>query len=88
MNKKGHYVENVGNTTLRYLEIFNTDRYQDVSLSQVSYLAVRLQAVADDGTQWLAVTPPALVQAHLGWDEATIEHLNKTKQVVVAPYSP
>ena len=31
----GHYVENTGNTTLRYLEIFNTDRFQDISLQQV-----------------------------------------------------
>ncbi|EPQ59336.1 oxalate decarboxylase [Gloeophyllum trabeum ATCC 11539] len=29
-----HYVENTGNTTLHYLEIFHTDIYQDVSLSQ------------------------------------------------------
>lgn len=31
----GHYVENTGNSTLHYLEIFNTDTFQDVSLSQV-----------------------------------------------------
>ncbi|KAI0033645.1 oxalate decarboxylase [Vararia minispora EC-137] len=62
----GHYVENVGNETLRYLEIFKTDQYQDISL-----------------TQWLALTPPTLVKAHLGFDDATIAHLNKTKQVVV-----
>ena len=30
----GHYVENTGNTTLRFLEIFNTDRFEDVSLAQ------------------------------------------------------
>ncbi|KAI0767004.1 oxalate decarboxylase [Fomes fomentarius] len=30
----GHYVENTGNTTLRFLEIFNTDVFQDVSLAQ------------------------------------------------------
>jgi len=30
----GHFVENTGNTTLRYLEIFNSDRFQDISLSQ------------------------------------------------------
>lgn len=45
----GHYVENTGNTTLRYLEIFNTgvwlvkwcmwtelwtDHYEDISLNQ------------------------------------------------------
>ncbi|THG94982.1 hypothetical protein EW026_g6588 [Hermanssonia centrifuga] len=29
-----HYVENTGNTTLRFLEIFNTDRFQDISLNQ------------------------------------------------------
>lgn len=32
----GHYVENIGNTTLKFLEIFKTDTFQDVSLSQVS----------------------------------------------------
>ncbi|KAF8493936.1 oxalate oxidase [Russula emetica] len=30
----GHYVENTGNTTLHYLEIFDTDRFQDISLTQ------------------------------------------------------
>ena len=32
----GHYVENTGNTTLKFLEIFNTAVFQDVSLAQVS----------------------------------------------------
>ncbi|KAH0585615.1 hypothetical protein H2248_008843 [Termitomyces sp. 'cryptogamus'] len=31
----GHYVENTGNTTLRFLEIFKSDKFQDVSLAQV-----------------------------------------------------
>ena len=30
----GHYIENTGNGTLRFLEIFNTDRFEDVSLAQ------------------------------------------------------
>jgi len=30
----GHYVENIGNTTLRFLELYNTDRFQDISLQQ------------------------------------------------------
>ncbi|EIM90954.1 oxalate decarboxylase [Stereum hirsutum FP-91666 SS1] len=64
----GHYIENVGNTTLHYLEIFKTDRFSDVSLSQ-----------------WLALTPPALVKAHLGLSDEVIAQLNKTKQVVVGP---
>ena len=41
----GHYVENIGNTTLHYLEIFNTDRFQDISLNQVRDL-VRAVLVA------------------------------------------
>ena len=32
----GHYVENIGNTTLRFLEVFNTAVFQDVGLAQVS----------------------------------------------------
>ncbi|KAK7444797.1 hypothetical protein VKT23_015114 [Stygiomarasmius scandens] len=62
----GHYVENTGNTTLRYLEIFNGDRVQDISLSQ-----------------WLALTPPDLVKAHLNLDDETIAKLPKVKPVVV-----
>ena len=31
----GHYVENTGNTTLRFLEVFKTATFQDVSLTQV-----------------------------------------------------
>ncbi|KAI0268441.1 oxalate decarboxylase [Russula aff. rugulosa BPL654] len=30
----GHYLENTGNTTLHFLEIFDTDRFQDISLTQ------------------------------------------------------
>ncbi|KAN0138740.1 oxalate decarboxylase [Lactarius tabidus] len=34
-------------------------------------------------TQWLALTPPQLVKAHLGLSDETISHLSKTKQYVV-----
>lgn len=67
----GHYVENTGNTTLHYLEIFKTDMYSDVSLSQ-----------------WLALTPPELVKAHLNISDDTLQHLSKVKPVVVAPSYP
>lgn len=30
----GHYVENTGNSTLRFIEVFNTNRFEDVSLAQ------------------------------------------------------
>jgi len=29
-----HYIENTGDTDLRFLEMFKTDRYQDLSLSE------------------------------------------------------
>lgn len=35
------------------------------------------------GTQWLALTPPALVQEHLGFSDATIASLSKTKPIVI-----
>ncbi|KAL0945498.1 hypothetical protein HGRIS_000982 [Hohenbuehelia grisea] len=64
----GHYVENIGNTTLRFLEIFRTDRFEDISLNQ-----------------WLALTPPELVKAHLGLSDETIGKLQKNKPTVIGP---
>ncbi|KAI0701226.1 oxalate decarboxylase [Cytidiella melzeri] len=66
----GHFVENTGTTPLRFLEIFKSDKFQDVSLQQ-----------------WLALTPPQLVKAHLQLDDETIANLNKTKQTAVGPVS-
>ncbi|KAG6826739.1 hypothetical protein H0H92_014629 [Tricholoma furcatifolium] len=66
----GHYVENIGNETLHYLEIFNTDVFQDVSLAQ-----------------WLALTPPKLVEAHLGLPSSVLANIPKTKQTVIGPSS-
>ena len=48
----GHYVENTGTTPLRFLEMFKSSYYADVSLNQ-----------------WLALTPPSLIQAHLHLDK-------------------
>jgi len=62
----GHYVENTGDEPLRFLELFRSDRYADVSLSQ-----------------WMALTPPELVQAHLNLDPQTLAGLSKDKPVVV-----
>jgi oxalate decarboxylase len=62
----GHYVENTGEETLRFLEIFRSDRFADVSLNQ-----------------WMALTPPELIRAHLNLDEATIAALSKNKPVIV-----
>ena len=62
----GHYIENTGNTTLRFLEIFKSDHYADVSFDQ-----------------WLALTPPELVTAHLRTDAQFIHALRKDKVPVV-----
>jgi oxalate decarboxylase len=62
----GHYVENTGSTPLRFLEIFKSSYYADVSLNQ-----------------WLALTPPELVQAHLKLDAQGMAALHKKKFPVV-----
>lgn len=64
----GHYIENTGSTPVRFLEVFKSDHFADVSLSQ-----------------WLALTPPALVKAHLNVGDEFIAHLQKEKPVVFKP---
>jgi oxalate decarboxylase len=63
----GHYVENTGDETLRFLEMFRSDYFADISLSQ-----------------WMALSPPELVQAHLNLDRETVAGLSKDKAIVVA----
>ena len=62
----GHYVENTGTEMLRFLEMFRSERFADVSLSQ-----------------WMALTPAELVQAHLNLDDKTMSALVKEKRIVV-----
>ena len=62
----GHYVENTGDETLRFLEMFRIDRFADVSLNQ-----------------WMALTPPELVKAHLNLDDQTMATLSKDKPIIV-----
>jgi oxalate decarboxylase len=62
----GHYVENTGEETMRFLEMFRSDRFADVSLNQ-----------------WMALTPPELVQAHLNLDQETMSALRKDKPIIV-----
>jgi oxalate decarboxylase len=64
----GHYIENTGDTPLRFLEMFRSARFQDVSLNQ-----------------WMALTPPELVQAHLNLNQTVMGALNKQKRPVVKP---
>jgi oxalate decarboxylase len=62
----GHYIENTGSMSLRFLEVFKSNYYADVSLNQ-----------------WLALTPPELVRAHLKLDPQTLAAFHKEKFPVV-----
>ncbi len=64
----GTLLENTGNETLIFLEMFRSNRFADVSLAQ-----------------WLALTPPELVQAHLNVDAQTMAAIGarKEKPIVV-----
>jgi oxalate decarboxylase len=62
----GHYIENTGTAPLRFLEVFKSSYYADVSLNQ-----------------WLALTPPELVQAHLKLDPQNLAAFHKEKSSVV-----
>jgi oxalate decarboxylase len=62
----GHYIENTGTPPLRFLEMFKSSYYADVSLNQ-----------------WLALTPPELVKAHLKLDAQALAALHKEKFPVV-----
>jgi oxalate decarboxylase len=62
---RGHYIENTGSEVLRFLEMFRSSRFADVSLNQ-----------------WMGLTPPELVQAHLNLDQKTISKLRKDKPIL------
>jgi oxalate decarboxylase len=59
----GHYILNTGTEPVRFLEMFKSSRYADVSLNQ-----------------WLALTPPELVKAHLNLDDPTTSAVTAYKE--------
>jgi len=61
-----HYIQNTGDTDLKFLEMFKASAYQDLSLSE-----------------WLTHTPPELVLAHLGIDQATLDAMPKDNIAVM-----
>jgi oxalate decarboxylase len=61
-----HYIENIGTTKVRLLNVFNDPVFKDVPLNQ-----------------WLALTPPALVQGHLDLDDTAMAALNPNERSVV-----
>jgi oxalate decarboxylase len=62
----GHYIENTGSEPLRFLEMFKSDRFADVSLNQ-----------------WMALTPPELVRAHLNLNDRMMGALHADKRPIV-----
>jgi oxalate decarboxylase len=64
----GHYILNTGTEPVRFLEMFKSPRYADVSLNQ-----------------WLALTPPELVKAHLNLDDraTTAVTAHKEKPLII-----
>jgi len=62
----GHYIENTGNTPLRFLEMFRSSYFADLSLNQ-----------------WMALTPPQLLQAHFPLNQTVMENLHKKKYPIV-----
>lgn len=62
----GHYIENIGKTSLRFLEMFKSPVFQDISLNQ-----------------WMAMTPPELVQTHLNLNKTMMGALREQKWPVV-----
>jgi oxalate decarboxylase len=62
----GHYIENTGTTPVRFLEVFKSSYYADLSLDQ-----------------WIALTPPELVEAHLNLGPEVMDALRKSKAPVV-----
>jgi oxalate decarboxylase len=62
----GHYVENTGPAPLRFLEVFKSSYYADMSLNQ-----------------WMALTPPELVNAHLKLGPQFTAALRRDKVPVV-----
>jgi len=63
----GHYVENIGDEPVRFLEMFRSSYFADLSLNQ-----------------WMALTPPELVQAHLNLDRQTMASLRKDKPIITS----
>jgi oxalate decarboxylase len=61
----GHYIENLGDKPLRYLEMFRSSYFADLSLNQ-----------------WMALTPPELIKAHLNLDRQTVAVLRKDKPIL------
>lgn len=62
----GHYIQNIGKSRVRFLEVFKSDHYAGISLNQ-----------------WLALTPPELVQDHLHLGRQAMEALSRDKRYIV-----
>lgn len=68
----GHYIQNIGDEPLEFLEIFRGPNFGDtVKFNDFSL------------TQWLALNPPEIAARALNVSESLIRQLKKEKQVIV-----
>ncbi|PWN43932.1 Bicupin oxalate decarboxylase/oxidase [Ceraceosorus guamensis] len=69
----GHYIQNVGDEPLEFIEIFRGSNFGD----KIKFTDFSL-------TQWLSLTPPEVAAQSLNVSVSLIKELKKEKQVVVA----
>ncbi|KAK0529612.1 hypothetical protein OC842_004186 [Tilletia horrida] len=69
----GHYIQNIGNEPLVFVEIFRGSNFGD----EVKFDDFSLQ-------QWLALNPPELVARNLNVSISVVQQLKKEKQILVA----
>lgn len=69
----GHYIQNVGEEPLEFLEIFRGPNFGD-----------RAKFTDFSLTQWLALNPPEVAARALNVSIDLVKELKKTKQTVVA----
>ncbi|EST08594.1 Cupin 1 [Kalmanozyma brasiliensis GHG001] len=69
----GHYLQNVGEEPLEFIEIFRGANFGD-----------RVRFDDFSLTQWLALLPPSVAAKQLNVTEALVRQLKRAKQVIVA----
>lgn len=77
-----HYIENVGDEDMVFLEVLQADRFAGKSYPRERWQIV--DKIADISlTQWLALTPPGVVKDTLKLSDEIVASFKKEKQYIV-----
>lgn len=76
MRSYGHYIQNVGEEPLEFVEIFRGPNFGD----KVRFDDFSL-------TQWLALLPPSVAAKQLNVSESLVAQLKREKQIIVAGHN-